>query len=416
MKPNDATSYARLLLEAGVHFEEGMQLAVYAEPIHREFLTVLTEEAYRMGARFVLVYSQDPRLARARLDHSRENFLEYLPGFRKAEVDEMTRGGWARISIAGAEWPDLMQGVDGARNTLMQRALRKTGQPLQDACGSGKVPWTVAALPTPRWAAQVLGREPGEATSEALWDIFRPILRLDRDDPVAAWIEQAKQLKHRARRLNDCTFDAIHITAPGTDLEVGLIPGGLWNGGNLTTPKGKAFIPNLPTEEVYTVPDWRRLDGRLQVTRPVEVMGAQVTGAWFDFESGCVKHYGADTGMGQLDQFFDTDERARYAGELALVDGSSPIFVSGHVFHNILFDENAACHLALGSGFPTALPGAVEMSADERMEAGINQALVHTDFMFGCPEISVKGLDRSGSPTPILEQGIFCAPFAGSGK
>jgi aminopeptidase len=239
---------------------------------------------------------------------------------------------------------------------------------------------------------------------------MKEILRLDRDDPVQAWWNLAQASVDRCRQLNGQAITSLHMTAPGTDLTLGCIPAAHWEGGTLTGPNGIPFIPNLPTEEVFTTPDWRRTEGRASVTRPVQVMGKRVKGAWFEFRKGRVEDFGADDGTEQLAAFFDIDDRGRYLGEVALVDAESPIFQSGLIFSNILYDENAACHIALGSGYPLiASPEAT--TPDEKQAMGINQSLVHTDFMIGCPEMDVTGTMAEGQEVPILRQGRFTPPF-----
>ena len=268
-----------------------------------------------------------------------------------------------------------------------------------DACGAGRIPWCVAALPTPEWAAKVMQREASDEAAEALWQTMLPILRLDREDPKAAWRENSDLTERRGIDLTSGNFEIYHFKGPGTDLKVYSNPNHVWEGGDLMSDAGHVFIPNIPTEEVFTTPDWRRTSGRASVTRPVEVLGANVDKAWFEFEGGRVVDYGASEGKEKLDAYFEIDEQARYLGEVALVDSSSPIFQSGKVFHNILYDENAACHIALGSGYPTAVKGGVDMNAEEQSAAGINQSILHTDFMIGSEEVNVIGIAADGTET-----------------
>ena len=411
MNEDHLEAYARLLLESGLNLQPGMNLLISSEPVHWPFLNRVTEQAYRMGARYVEIDARHPRATKARVDHAPEEYLEYLPAYLPHKIEDYLQNDWARLALIGSEEPELMADLDQARNAIVQKAGRQVMKPLMAATGAGRVPWCVAAIPTPAWAAQVMECEASDAAVDAMWEVLVPILRLDHDDPVAAWADIARASDERGKKLTEHAFTSIRFEAPGTELKVRCNPNHVWEGGDLVSEAGHAFIPNLPTEEVFTTPDWRGTEGRARVTRPVEVMGANVHGAWFQFEAGRVTDFGADEGAERLQAFFEVDEQARYLGEVALVDGSSPIFKSGKTFHNILYDENAACHIALGSGYPTGVSDGVDMSAEEQSAAGINQCLLHTDFMIGCPEVRVTGIAEDGGETPVIVDGNFVAPF-----
>jgi len=201
----------------------------------------------------------------------------------------------------------------------------------------------------------------------------------------------------------------VRFTGPGTDLSVKCIAGAQWLGGGIPLKDEGAgsFIPNIPTEECFTTPNREGTEGRVQIVRPVTVLGKSVEGAWFEFEKGKVISYGAEKNQSVLDDYFAMCPSACYLGELALVDGSSPIFKNGHVFHCILYDENASCHVALGSGYPLPIEGAADMTNDEKRAAGINVSLVHTDFMIGGPEVAVTGYDQAGAEIPLIRNGDF---------
>lgn len=408
---DDAVRYTRLLLEAGIHFRPGQCLSISAEPFHWPFLNILAEEAYRAGAKFVDVAAPHPRLGKARVDYASTDTLEFVPAHTLARRDMILAGGWSRLAFTGEEDPDLFANVDQSRYAITTKAAGTTNKPLMDACGSGRVPWCVAGLPTPAWAERVFSDTDGNHNARALWDVMKPILRLDKEDPVQAWRDLAQASVMRCRHLDAHDFKSIHLTAPGTDLILGCIPQAHWEGGTLHDHNGNPFIPNLPTEEVFTTPDWRLTEGRAAVTRPVQVMGKPVEQAWFEFQKGRVETFGATNGEEQLAAFFNVDERARYLGEVALVDAESPIFQSGLIFSNILYDENAACHIALGSGYPL-IPSPEDTTSDEKLAMGINQSLVHTDFMIGCPEMDITGKTASGKNIAILRQGHFVPPFA----
>lgn len=401
--------YARLLLEVGVNLQVGQNLLVVAEPYHWEFLNLVAEEAYKMGAGYVLVEANDPGLLKARVEYGDEKDLDKLVGWMGERNQCIIDEGWARLSLFGPTDPDLLGSLDGGRLGVIQKTQSISGKPVSEACGTGQVTWCVAALPTPGWAAKVYGGEASAELEMKLWEGMVKILNLDADDPSAHWREKERILVERSKKLSDLNLAEVRFSGPGTDLSVKCIAGARWIGGGIPTAKdvGKSFIPNIPTEECFTTPNRGGTEGRMQVVRPVTVLGKSVEGAWFEFEEGKVICYGAEKNKSVLDDYFAMCPSACFLGELALVDGSSPIFMDGHVFHCILYDENASCHVALGSGYPLPVVGATEMTNDEKRAVGINVSIVHTDFMIGGPEVDVTGYDGAGQEIPLIRGGDF---------
>ena len=263
---------------------------------------------------------------------------------------------------------------------------------------SGEVNWTIVPWPTAGWAETAFG----EADVDRLWAYLRSFLRIDQPDPVAAWQAHIERLSTRARQMNDRSFDALHYRGPGTDLTVGLMPDAKWDAAEMTTNWGVTFRPNLPTEEVFTAPDRNRADGVIRSTRPLATGGSVVRDLELTFVDGVVTDVNASTGADIVRGQLDADEGARHLGELALVDGSSPIGKSGVIFFSTLLDENATSHIAFGAGIPTALEGSAELTAEECQERGLNVSKVHTDFMVGSPELEIDGITSAGKRVPIL--------------
>ncbi len=399
--------YAQLLLEVGVGLRTGQKLVVCAEPYHWEFLSILTREAYQMGASYVLVESVAPQMLEARVKYAAKESLDYIVGWNEAKNSVMVDEGWARLSLFGPSEPEMRASLDAGRLGIIQQSGSIAGQKVNEACGSGKMAWCVAALPTQKWAAQVFECEASEEAELRLWQEIVKILGLDLEDPCGHWREKSKIIKTRCEKLMGLNLVKVHFKGPGTDLTVQCFENAQWIGGGIEQSDGNEFIPNLPTEECFTTPNMCGTQGRVQVVRPVTVLGKSVEGAWFSFSDGAVVDYGAEKNKDALDGYFKVCPQAKFLGELALVDSSSPIFQSGKVFHCILYDENASCHIALGNGYAMAVPGGLTMNHGEKLNAGVNCSLVHTDFMIGSEEVDVIGYNAEGKEFPLLKNGLF---------
>lgn len=404
MNQNLLRSYARLLLKTGVNLQPGQKLDIAWETAHRELMEVLVEEAYALGAAYVNPRLATPWIARRRVEHSRPESLDFVPGWMTSYWDEIVRDDWAVISLSGDEDPHVFDGVDSRALGRMMSAVSTRRRGYLQALTKSMFCWNVAAAPTDGWARQVLGPQ---ATADDLWAVLVPILGLDEPDPAASWQKRIDTMAQRRERLDGLKLDRLHFTGPGTDLIVGLMPQSRWRGGDEVCANGRRFAPNLPTEEVFTTPDWRRTEGQAACTRPVEVMGAEVVGARFTFREGRVVAFDAERNKDVLERYLAQDDQANALGEVALVDGSSRIFQSGKVFHNILLDENAACHIALGSGYPDAVEGGRDLDSDALLALGCNESKVHTDFMIGGPDINVDGITGDGKRVRLLEKGNF---------
>jgi len=405
-------AYANVLLTA-VNLQRGQCLLIRAQPVHLPFAGILAEEAYKRGSRYVRFDNNEadnPSLYRARIEHSEEEFLDYAPRARYEPLGSMIDEDWAILSIHSPEDPDFLANLDPARNSRCVRATAEAMKPYRRRIAmDNEVAWLVAFFPTEKMAALILGLPPGPAAVEELWKILIPILRLDRPDPSEAWAAHCRDLAARAERLNALSLDSIRFEAPGTDLSVGLLPESRWRGGPDRTARGRPFFPNIPTEEIFTSPDRRRAAGRAAFTRPILVpsVGKVVEDGWVEFRGGRAVDWGARSGKDVLDTLMSMDAGAVSLGETALVDGSSPIYASGKTFYNILFDENAACHVALGSAYPSCVRGSEGLPDERLAEMGVNVSMVHTDFMIGCPEINVTGVTRDGRTVRIMTKGRF---------
>ena len=376
--------------------QPGQDVIVTGLVEHAEIARAVTREAYRAGARHVLVLYSDFHLRRAAIELGPEEELGWSPPHMvelyKTWFDEHP----ALIALTGNPDPDLMAGLEA---TLVARAEPKKLRSLSlELITARQINWTVVSAPNEGWARQVFG----EPDVDRLWDAVAVATRLDETDLVSAWNEQSARLQQRAQQLNERGFDALRFRGPGTDLTVGLIRGASWNCATNETVTGVEHLPNLPTEEVFTSPDWRRTEGYARSTMPLIVVGTRVDDLEVRFEGGKIVEVQASVGKGVIEEQLARDEQAPCLGEVALVDGSSAVRKTGLVFHDTLFDENASCHIAYGSGFPHALEDGDDLSREELLARGVNVSGVHTDFMIGGPEVEVVGVAADGTETPIL--------------
>jgi len=403
--------YAAQIVCAGLNLQTGQRLlisgggGIFGAPLEAAPLVrAVAAHAYRAGAPFVDVIWDDPALQRVRFEQApRDSFDEFSTWRPRAVQDAIERGD-ALLNLSGVD-PDLLAGLDAALVGQARQATYRHYAPVQKLIRFNATNWVVAGAATPGWAAKVLPDAPADERVDRLWEIILRMAHADGEDPVAAWEAHVERLGERAAFLNQRRYTALRFRAPGTDLSVGLPEGHIWHSGGLKNQRGVFFTANIPTEEVFTLPHRERVEGTVRATRPLSIGGALVEDFSLTFESGRVVGAEAARGGEHLQNLLDTDEGARRLGEVSLVPDSSPISQSGLIFYNILFDENASDHLALGGAYRFNLEGGQGMSDEEFEAAGGNQSLVHVDFMFGSNAMDVDGIGADGGAEAVMRGG-----------
>jgi aminopeptidase len=395
--------YADLAVRVGVNLEDGQELHVTGAVEHAPMIREIARRAYEAGARYVSVSYSDDHVRHAMIANAPEATLTWTPPYDLARIEHLAANRGAAIRIVGNPDPDLFSDLDPER-VGGARPLEAADM-WREIVGARTVAWCIIAQPTEGWAEAVFG----EPDVDRLWQQVARATRLDEPDPVGAWWARVAELSERAERLNAWGFDSIRFRGPGTDLKVGLIDDGVWESADFATAWGRKHVPNLPTEEVFTTPDWRRTEGEFTSTRPLQMpnQGVLVRDLRIRFEAGKAVEVDASTAADVVRAEMAIDEQAPYLGEVALVDSSSAIGQTGVTFMDTLFDENATCHVAYGAGFAFSVEDHESMSLEQRLEAGINVSRVHTDVMLGGPEIEVSGVTADGTEVPIIRDDLW---------
>lgn len=398
--------YAKLLVAKGINVQPGdwvkMTITVDQAPLAR----FITQEAYALGAEKVIVKWSDDEITKLHYLHQPTEVLTDIPQYEIDESeDHVLNHRVSRLSILSSD-PGLLNGVDPTKVAAFQNVAGKAFHAQRKATQNDDLKWTVAAAAGASWAATVF---PHLATSEeqvdALWDQIFKTCRVYEEDPIVAWDEHKKTLNEKAAKLNEIQFDALHYTAPGTDLTLGLPKNHIWACAESYNPKGEEFIANMPTEEIFTAPDTRRMDGVVRSTKPLSYAGTLIEGIEVHFKDGKIVNISAEKGDEAIKKLVFENEGATGLGEVALVPDPSPISQSGIIFFNTLYDENASNHLAIGSAYPTTIEGGTTMSQEELQANGMNTSTVHVDFMIGSDKMNIDGIKQDGTVVPIFRNG-----------
>jgi aminopeptidase len=400
--------YADLLVAHGMNVQPKQYVQVSGSVCHRELAYRIAEAAYRHGAKFVQLDLVDDRITALRTKMAADETLDFVPSFVPDKYRELLNEHAAVVSLVGPEDPDLYASLDASKLNRQQAARRRAIQfYFEQGIGRSKVHWLVAGAATPLWAKKIFPDLSPDAACARLWEAIFSICRVDTPDYLQRWQKHNRELQQRAHRLTELKIATLQFTGPGTDLRVGLTKKARWVGGSEKGPYGAHFEPNIPTEECFTTPDWRLTEGMARVTRPFFIYGQLVEGLQLEFRKGEISSFRASKGEAIFREYINSDAGACRLGEVALVGVDSPIYQSGLVFHEILYDENAACHIAVGNAYNFALEGGPQMSTEELTALGCNVSITHTDMMISSEEVDVTATTHDGREVPLLRQGAW---------
>ena len=396
--------YARLIARVGANIKKGQPVRIYAEADQHEFITILVGECYKAGASRVEVDFAFQDITKLNYRYRTLKSLSTVPAWQEERLKQMVEEVPCRIYIE-SEDPDGLAGVNREKMQKSQMARYKITKKYSDAL-ENKDQWCIAAVPSYAWAKRVFPNETKTKAYNMLWDAILETVYVTKDnDPEEAWKNHNANLKKRTAYLNDKKFDYLHYkSSNGTDFKAWLIPESHWCGGGETTLSGNFFNPNLPTQEVFISPKKGFAEGKVVSTKPLSWQSQIIDDFYITFKDGKAVEWDAKVGKDLLDKMLSMDEGAKYLGELALIPHDSPIANTGILFYNTLFDENASCHVALGRGFCDTIDAFEEKSLEECQALGVNDSMIHVDFMIGAPDLEITGY-KDGVAYPIFKDG-----------
>ena len=401
-------SYARLIVRSGANVQPGQPVLLMIAVEQAEFAAMLTEECYKAGAKKVDIDWMSDAISRLHFQYADQETLAEVREWEEAKARQMTVDYPCRIFIE-SEDPDAMAGIAPDKLSAVHQCRSRVLKPYRDAI-DGKHQWCIAALPAEKWAKKCFPEETAEKAMEKLWDAVLKTVRIDGvSDPVAAWQAHTDFISQKAAWLNAQGFTQLRYkSANGTDFHVELIPDAHWEGAKTVNARnGVDYIPNMPTEEIFTSPLAGSCGGTLVATKPLSWNSQLIENFSITFENGRAVSCKAEKGQALLEKMLSMDECSNMLGEVALVPKESPVNRCGFLFYSTLFDENACCHVALGAGFKEVLPDGDNLTTAEAQARGINDSIIHVDFMVGSEDLSIDGIRPDGSSAPIFRAGTW---------
>lgn len=405
--------YAELLVKVGMNVQPKQPVFIRSSVETLELTHLIVEEAYHCGASDVRVVYSDPTLKRLKFENeSVEHFANHeIKSYDvEARMDYVKRGA-ANLALI-SEDPDLMDGIDSQKLQAFQQQNARAFKGYMESVQKNQFPWVVAAFPPKAWAKRVYPELSVEEAYIKFIDEVFDIVRIDGNDPVENWRQHIANLSVYAQKLQQKNYHALHYVSEGTDLTVGLAKNHIWEDAtSYVNGEEQAFIANIPTEEVFTAPDRNRVDGYVTNKLPLSYNGTIIDQFKLMFKDGEIIDFSAEKGEAVLKDLINTDEGSRRLGEVALVPDDSPISNRNTIFYNTLFDENAACHLAIGSAYAFNIQGGTEMTVEEKIASGLNDSNVHVDFMIGSSDLTIYGIFEDGSKELVFENGNWASTF-----
>ncbi len=395
---------AEVAVHSGLGLAPGQELVMTATLDAIPLARRITKHAYKAGASLVTTLFTDEEASLLRFRYGADASFDAAASWLYEGMAQAYRNGSARLAITGND-PSLLSKEDPEKVSRANRAMSKAYRPALELITRHEINWTIVACATPAWAAAVFPDLPQDEAMARLWKAIFAASRADQADPVAAWKTHDANLHARSKWLNEKRYSALHFRGPGTDLRVGLADDHLWMGGGTMAGNGRYCIANMPTEEVFTTPHKDRTEGKVTSTKPLSHQGTLIEGISVRFEGGKIVEAHAARGEQVLKRMIETDEGARKLGEVSLVPHSSPIASSGLLFMNTLFDENAACHIALGQAYSSCLKDGDTLTPQQLAARGANESLIHVDWMIGSNQIDVDGISSKGAAEPVMRAG-----------
>ena len=396
--------YADLAIKIGVNLQKNQKLVVDAPIKAAEFVRMLTYKAYKAGAKDVYVEWDDDEIDLIKYLNAPIESLKEFPMWKARGYTEMAREGAAFLSIDSPN-PDLLKDVDPKRISIAAETYSEAMEDFMFYMESCKVSWSGVCIPSKEWAKKVFPDLDENNAVEALWEKIFSATRINSKEPINAWNVHIDNLKSKLNYLNNKKYKKLHYKSSTANLKIELPDNHIWIGGGVNNEKGTYFIPNIPTEEIFTAPLMSGVNGAVKSTKPLIVRGKSIRNLTLEFKSGRIVNFTADEGYETFKNLIETDEESCYLGEVALVPFNSPISNSNIIFYNTLFDENASCHLALGMAYPMCIKGGEEMSKGELKKNDLNTSLIHVDFMIGSPDLNIDGETIDGKYEPIFRNG-----------
>ncbi len=398
--------YARLIVRTGINVQPGQEIIVNCPVEHYEFAHLVIEEAYLAGAGEVVMRWNDTFDMKQYYQYASEERLADVPAWKAESTTYYSKRGAGFVSIAGGD-PEGLKGVDPHKMHIRSAAMDKALEDHNKLMMASALPWSVAAVPQKKWAQKVFPHLSEYDAMNALWKMILKAVRIGDGDAVRQWEEHNTFLKNKCGMLDAYAFEKLHYkNSIGTDFTVGLAKGHKWEGGSETAgATGTVFEANMPTEEIFTMPDCRIAEGTLVSALPLSYRGNLIKNFRLTFHEGQVVSYDAEEGLETLKSILDGDEGSKRLGEVAIVPYSSPISQMNTLFYNTLFDENASCHFALGRCYPTTIEGGAQMSEEELKAAGGNVSMNHVDFMVGTADLTITGIKADGTEVLLVENG-----------